>query len=169
MQIKDQSVKGLKHSYKVFLSPDVFQEKVTSYLQDKGSSAKLDGFRPGKAPLDILKKKFGTEATQKVLNSSLDECYRKILTDNKIAPADSPKVEVDSFSAEKGVEISYSFEVLPVIKDIDFSKNIKLEKLVSKVEQKQIDLAIENILSRHKTTDSYYRIKISQTKRYSSD
>lgn len=152
MDIKKDSVDGLKHSYQVSVTPELIEMRVKTKILDAGKNAKIPGFRPGKAPLQVLQKRYESTARPEVIRAVIDETYRKLLADKKLRAANQPQITVDSYEVNQALVCTYEFEVLPDIKDIDLKKTVKVTKLSAKVDQTLIDEAVGRIADTNKTT-----------------
>jgi trigger factor len=154
MEIKKDSVEGLKHSYQISVAAEAIEMRVKTRLLEMGKGAKIPGFRPGKAPLQILQQRYESSARPEVLRKVIDESYHKLLADKKLRPATRPQITVDNYETNQALECTYEFEVLPQIKPIDLKKAIKCERLVADVDDKMIDNALTRIAENHKTSKS---------------
>ncbi|MBC7964271.1 MAG: trigger factor [Steroidobacteraceae bacterium] len=114
-------------------------EKAYSVIQKK---AKIQGFRPGKAPMNLIKRTYSDAMRDDVMRRLYEQTLYKALNDHKIEPVDSPTIESDIL--EQGVPFKYSalVEVMPQILLQDYSglKVVK-EKYVSKPESIDDELA----------------------------
>lgn len=151
MEIRDSQVKGLKHTYKATISADKIESTMQTRLVEAGSKVKIDGFRPGKAPMDLVKKRFEESVRPEVLRDLLDETVQKIIKDKNLRAAGRPSVDVDSYNIGSAMEITVSLEVLPDIKDVDLSK-VKFEKLVAKADDKIVDDRLAELAKNNKKT-----------------
>jgi len=132
MKTSLETLEGLKRSLTVDVSIDTFNEKVDKILKTMASQVSIDGFRKGKVPVAMVKKRFGDNAKSDAVNEIVNETLVEALTEAKVTPAARPSVtKVD---AEGDTDFSYSveFEVFPEVKLEDFSK---LE-----VEQIEVDI-----------------------------
>lgn len=114
-------------------------EKAYSAIQKK---AKLQGFRPGKAPMNLIKRTYSDAMRDDVMRRLYEQTLYKALNDHKIEPVDSPTIESDIL--EQGVSFKYSalVEVMPQILLQDYSGlEVKKEKYVAKPESVDDELA----------------------------
>ncbi len=153
MEIKKDTVDGLKHTYQVSVAPEAIEMRVKTRILESGKKAKIPGFRPGKAPLQVLQQRYEGNVRPEVIRTVIDETYRKLLVEKKLRPAGQPQITVDSYEVNQALECTYEFEVLPVIKDIDLKKKVKLEKIVADVDPKMLDEAVGRIADTNKTTE----------------
>lgn len=151
MQVKEISHKGLKHSLEVTVPASDIAKHTESRLKEVGKTVRLPGFRPGKAPMDLLQKRYGRAVMGEVLEKAVNESSAKAMKERNLRPAMQPKIEVKEFDEGKDLTFSLEVEVLPEIKIMDL-KGLKLEKPVAKIDKKQIDETLERIASSNKQT-----------------
>lgn len=152
MQITQTKQEDLVREFNVKLTAEEIDGKVNERLAELGKTVNLPGFRPGKAPLALLKSKYGKAVMGEVLELAVNESSMKAINENKLRPAMRPKIEVKTFDEKAGLEYSMAIELLPEIKVAELS-GIKLEKLVSKVEPKAVKEALDRIAASNKTTE----------------
>lgn len=151
MQVKEISHKGLKHNLEVTVPASDIAKHTESRLKEVGKTVRLPGFRPGKAPMDILQKRYGRAVMGEVLEKAVNESSAQAMKERNLRPAMQPKIEVKEFDEGKDLTFSLEVEVLPEIKIADM-KGLKLEKPVAKVEKKQIDETLERIAKSNQQT-----------------
>ena len=144
MQVNETSAEGLKREFKVVVPSTDVESSVTERLTEVGNSVSIPGFRPGKVPITLLKKRYGDAVKGEVLEKIIQDSWQQALTDKGLRPAAQPKVEIVTF--EDGVVLVYTLEVelLPDIDPIDFSK-IELDRKVVKVTDEEVDKALERL------------------------
>ena len=144
MKVTVNSKKGLKTDLKVFID----KKTMNGYLSEKYNELKktvvLKGFRPGKVPVDILKKQFGKTIYGEVLDKVLKETSMKALEEKKIKAAGQPKIDLKIFGEDKDLEYIIQVEQLPNVEIKDL-KNIKINDYDIKVTDKDINNRIEQI------------------------
>lgn len=114
-------------------------EKAYSAIQKK---AKIQGFRPGKAPMNLIKRTYSDAMRDDVMRRLYEQTLYKALNDHKIEPVDSPTIESDIL--EQGVPFKYSalVEVMPQILLQDYTGlEVKKEKYAAKPESIEGELA----------------------------
>ncbi len=116
MKVTVESKKGLKTILKVFLDKKAVAEKIDLRLTELSKTINLKGFRPGKVPVDVLKRQFGKAVYGEVLEKVLKETSSKALEDKKIKIAGQPKIDLKTYG--EGKDLSYTLEIdeLPKIK-----------------------------------------------------
>lgn len=149
MQVKELKKDGLKHEMEVTLSANDIDQRVETRLQEVSKTIKMPGFRAGKVPLKMMKQKYGKAIMGEVLEIAVNETSSKILKDKGLKPALQPKIEVKSFDEGKDLVFSMAVEVLPDFEIKDF-KGLKLQRLVSKPDDKSVNEALTKIASNNK-------------------
>ncbi|MCE3233155.1 MAG: trigger factor [Rickettsiaceae bacterium] len=147
MQVKELKNEGLKREFEITLSADDLHKKVEGRLNELARTIKMPGFRPGKVPLDILRKKHGRQILGEVLEIAVADSSEKVLKDEQLNPAMQPKIEISSFDPEKqGSNLVYnlSFEIYPEVPSIDLSK-VKVNKSIVDVSDKEVKDGLERL------------------------
>jgi len=147
MKVKVDFKKGLKTNLKVFVDKKTIDEKIGSRLTELSKTVNLKGFRPGKIPVDVLKRQFGKAVYGEVLEKILQETSSKAIEEKKIKIAGQPKLELKSHG--EGKDLNYTLEIneLPSIKlkSIDSVKFTNYEINVTDEEtKKRIDDIAKN-------------------------
>lgn len=142
----------LAHSYTVVIPAKEFADKQTAKLEEIRKEAKIQGFRPGQAPMNIIKSKYENAVKGEVLDELIQAYTNKTFEDNKIRPALRPKVEIKSFEDGKDIEYTIEVEALPDVKPADFTK-LEIEKIVAEATEKEVNTALEKLANARKTTE----------------
>ena len=116
MKVTVDSKKGLKTNLKVFVDKKTIDDRIGARLIELSKTVNLKGFRPGKVPVDILKKQFGKAVYGEILEKVLKETSTKALEEKKIKVVGQPKLDLKSHG--EGKDLNYTLEVdeLPSIK-----------------------------------------------------
>ena len=151
MKITELKSEGLNKSYKVVVDAKDFAKQMDDKLAKIAKSAKIQGFRAGKAPLSMIKKKYGSEAMSETLDEAIRNASNKVLDEKKLRPAMQPSIKIVAFGEDKDLEFDMEMEVLPEIKLGDFSK-ISLDKQVAEVPAEEIEKAVSYLANARKET-----------------
>ncbi|MCK5373887.1 MAG: trigger factor [Alphaproteobacteria bacterium] len=153
MQVKQLKQDGLNHELEITVDAGDIAKRVKTRLQEVGKTIKIPGFRPGKVPISLMKKRYGKAVMGEVLEATVNETSVQAVKDQNIKPALQPKIEIKSKTFDEDEDLIYTMaiETLPEIKIEDY-KGFKLTKLVAKADDKAIDDALERIASMRKTT-----------------
>ena len=144
MKVTLDSKKGLKTNLKVFVDKKTIEEKMGDRLNELSKTVNLKGFRPGKVPVNVLKKQFGKVIYGEVLEKILKETSAKALEEKKIKIAGQPKLDIKSHG--EGKDLNYTLEVdeLPSIK-LQSIDNVKYTEYEINVTEDEINKRINDI------------------------
>lgn len=151
MQIEELLVDGLKHEYKITIPAKDLDARLDAILTEFRATAKIKGFRPGKAPLSLLRRMHGERAQGQLLSETMQETSAKLFEEKELRPALRPEVDMEGeFALGKDLEYTLSVEVLPTINVDDF-KAPALERCVAEVTDKDVTSFVERIASQQKS------------------
>ena len=148
MSSKLKKLKDLERELTISIPVTEYDLKFQSKLKNIKGKAKLDGFRRGKVPNDVLEQRYGQSIHADVVNELIQSSYPQALTENKIRPASAPTVNLKSEDPKKPITYSATFEVFPEIKP-KLSRWKSYEKISISVTESDIDLAIKDIVKRY--------------------
>ena len=151
MQVSVETTSGLERRLIVGVPAERIDSAVNSKLQKAAKTVRLDGFRPGKVPMKVLKQRFGNSVMGEVLEATVQSTSQEVLTDHGLRPAGQPKVEIVSFDEGKDLEYDISFEILPEIGDLDLAA-IELDRIKVVPTDGEIDDAINRIVQQNRNT-----------------
>lgn len=121
------------------------QEKAFNKLN---KTAKIDGFRPGKAPRNIFEKKYGKEEILlEAADSLIHEKYHDIIEKDKILPIIEPKIDIVEVTKEK-MEVNFTFITKPEV-ELGEYKNLKVKKDKVKVTKEEVNHEISHLLEHY--------------------
>jgi trigger factor len=150
MTSKLKKLKDLERKLTVSVPVVDYEKKYSGKLSKIKTTAKLDGFRKGNVPDDVLKQRYGDSIHYEVLNELIQESYPKELQENNIKPASSPSISIESEDPTKPISYSAVFEVFPEIKP-KISRWKSFEKSKISLDESDVDFAINDILERYCT------------------
>ena len=148
MKVNIKKLKDLERKITISVPVDDYQEKFSSKIRNIKSKAKVDGFRKGNVPNDVLEQRYGQSIHAEVINELIQDSYPKAISENKIRPASSPQVTIDNEDPKKPLTYSAVIEVFPDIKP-KFSRWSNYEEFSIEIEDSDIDLAINDIKKRY--------------------
>ena len=152
MEVTETITEGLKREFKVVIGAAEIDSKVDERLKEVAPTLQLPGFRPGKVPATLVKKRFGQSLLGEVLEKSVNESSQQALDERGLRPAAQPNIEVVSFDEGKDLEFNLSVELMPEIEPLDYSV-LKLKKLVAEANEKDIDDALSKLAEQHKGSE----------------
>ena len=144
MKVTVENKKGLNKDIKVFID----KKTMNSYMDEKYEEIKgtvnLKGFRPGKVPVEVLKRQFGKAVFSEVLDKVLKDSTTKALEENKIKPAGQPKLDLKTYGEDKDLEYIISVTEFPKV-ELKSIENIKFDEYTVKIDESETDKRIKEI------------------------
>ena len=150
--IKKEKIKDLHYSVNGFLTAKEVQTAADEVLQKFGKDVKMPGFRAGHVPLSVLRQKYNASAMGEAIDKLMNADLEKYATDKKIRLAGSPKADLSGWEIGKDVEYTLEFDILPTLPTMDLEK-ITLTKKVTKLDESEVDKAIENLRRSRSTAE----------------
>ena len=144
MNVTETSAEGLKREFKITVPASEVEDQVTRRLGELGHSIRIPGFRPGKVPMPLLRRRYGTAVRGEVLESAVQDSSAEAMREHNLRPALPPRVEIVSAAEGADLEYTMSVELMPDMPEPDFA-SFELERLVAEVPEADIDKAIERI------------------------
>ena len=128
----------------VTVQPEAVKLEREKVIADIRKEAKIKGFRPGKAPRNLIETTYAGSIRDELLQKVVSSNFQKALEQEKIAPMNQPQVEEVDLDDNYKLTFQARFEVSPQIK-LSRYKKFKIEKKVHNVIDKDVDSAIENL------------------------
>lgn len=144
MQVSVETTSNIERRMTIGVPAQEIDKAVEKRLQETARTVRLNGFRPGKVPYKVVKRRFGDSVRQEVVGEVMRDSYVKALEEHDVSPAGWPRFEPKTMEEGKDLEFVAIFEVLPEIKLGDLSQ-IEVEKMAAEVTDKDIDKMIDNL------------------------
>ena len=144
MKTELEAVSSVKKRLKVEVPSDLVTQARAQAVSELGKKAKVEGFRPGHIPPQIIEKKFGHELQQMTIEKVVDQTLGLAFEQAKLRPISKPEINPGMWSAVGNFSYTATFEVLPEMTLKDY-KGLKLEKTEVKVESKEIEEELKRL------------------------
>ena len=149
MNIKEIASKKLFKEYEIHIPYEEIDNSINNKINEIISTVSLPGFRKGKAPLSIVKKKYENNFLSEVLEKIVEEKTKKLLDDKKLKVFRQPKVEVKKYTKNEPVELSVKIDLEPKI-EISSFKDLEIKNYSIDLDKKTIDDNYKNFLDSQK-------------------
>lgn len=146
MQVTIESTADLERRLTVELPRDGLTQKINEKLNALKGQVSVDGFRPGKVPLDVVQSKYGAKVQEEVVSEAINESLQQALGQEKLEPVADPVINIDETSAESVLRFSATFEIMPEI-DLQPVEQIKLMRPLVSVTETDVDNLVESLRS----------------------
>jgi len=144
MQVSVESGEGLVKRLLVNLPADKVNELVDAKLKEAARTVRMDGFRPGKVPLRMVKQRYGQQIRQDVYGELIQSSFYEAATQENLRPVGEPSIELREEEAEGGLAYTATFEVMPELEVADLSA-LEIKRPVTEVTDEDIDRMIEKL------------------------
>ena len=144
MQVSVSDTGGLGKRLEVAVPATEVASEIAQRLKRLSRTARLKGFRPGKAPLAVITKQFGDQVRAEVVNDLMRSSFAQAVNEQNLKPAGGPRIEPIEVGPNADLKYAATFEVLPEIK-VNAPDNIAVERPKVEVTEADIDAMIENM------------------------
>lgn len=140
-----QDLSPTKKRLKIEIPAEDIESEIQKTLLNVQRTSKLPGFRPGKAPIGMIEKKFGREVEAEVFEKIVPEYYAKALKEANITPVSRPVAEEPfDFKRNSPLSMTVTVEVMPKVENLNY-KGITVKDISVKVTEEDIEKVLKNI------------------------
>ena len=144
MQVSVENTGKLERRMQVQVPAERVSKEIAARLKQLSRTARLNGFRPGKAPLTVIRQQFGPQVHREVIGELMQSSFSEAVTEKQLAPAGSPRIEPQS--VDEGQDLTYvaTFDVFPevALQPIDA---LEIERITADVTAADIDAMIQRL------------------------
>lgn len=146
-----EEISATKKRLRIEIPADVVEGEFQRALKEIQSKARIPGFRPGKAPISIIEKKFGKDAESEVLEKLVSKSYDNAIKEAKLRPVLPPMAE-DAIDIKRNEPLAFELivEIRPELKSLSY-ENIEIEELSTEVTDDEVEQVLKR-LSKEKGT-----------------
>lgn len=156
MDVSVETLNNLERKVSVTLSSNIIEEEVSQRLRELARKVKIDGFRPGKAPLNLVKSRYSDSVREDVSREMIRSTLFEALQSKNITPAGMPYIAPGPIEAGKDFTYVATFEVFPEITIHEIVKD-KIEQFECTVSDADVKKAIEKLQEQHKEWEKVKR------------
>lgn len=150
MQAQLEILENLQRRLTISVPREEIAKQVDARLKRVAKTAKIDGFRPGKAPINIVAQSYGFRVQEEVLGETVERAFGEAVTEQKLSVAGYPRFEPkEGESAEDAFQFVANFEVYPEVKIGDLS-GVEVIKPTLEIGDAEVDKTLE-ILRQQRT------------------
>ncbi|MFW1677848.1 trigger factor [Pontibacter sp. JAM-7] len=144
MQVSVETTSGLERLMTVSVPAERIDQDVNKRIQQTARTVRLDGFRPGKVPVKVVKQRYGKGIREEVLGQVVQETFYAAVQQEKLNPAGGPSIDVKKEVEGEDFEYTATFEVYPEIALSDFSA-VSIEKKTAEIVDADLDKMIDTL------------------------
>lgn len=119
-------------------------KEIASRLKELSRTARLKGFRPGKAPITVIRQQFGQQVHREVIGELMQSSFAEAVTQNQLSPAGSPRIEPTSVAEGQDLTYVATFEVFPEV-SLQPIGALAIERVTAEVTDSDVDAMIERL------------------------
>jgi len=150
MQVTETLSQGLKRSYNVVLPVAELTQRREARLAEVAKTINIPGFRPGKVPMTLVKKRYAGAVMAEVMEDSVNKATDQLMSDRGLRSATAPKVEIVTLDESKDLEFKVEVELLPDVTMPDFAA-ISLTRYKAEPPAEALDKSLSEIAARQKS------------------
>ena len=161
MQLTKTNAEGLSHEYQIVVPVAEVSSKISDRLKELQRTVRINGFRPGKVPISILRQRYVKSVMGEVLESVVGATSQQALKDEGVRPALQPQIEIKLFEEDKGLEYVMRVEVLPHIESPDLKK-LKFTRMKVDTTDEEVESAVKRLAERNRAFSEVKRKRKSK-------
>ncbi|MEG0003802.1 MAG: trigger factor [Comamonas sp.] len=150
MAVTVETLEKLERKITLSLPLSAIQSEVETRLKRVARTVKMDGFRPGKVPMNVVAQRYGYSLQYEVLNDKVGEAFAQAVSEAKLRVAGQPRITEKEGAPEGEAQFDAVFEVLPEVKIEDLS-TAEVDKLSAEVDDAAIDKTIDILRKQRRT------------------
>lgn len=154
MKVEVQELTPVKRAIKVEIPQDVVSKEFAQAYALLRTKVKIPGFRPGKAPISILERRFAREVEEDVVQKLVPDYYRKAIAEAGLTPVELPAIEQISIKKDAPLSFMATVEIRPKISLSNYT-GIKLARQAISVRDEDVDKALAQLQNQHGQLESY--------------
>lgn len=144
MQVSVESIGKLERRMQVQVPAERVSQEIAARLKNLSRTARLKGFRPGKAPLTVIRRQFGVQVHREVIGELLQSSFAEAVTEKQLSPAGNPRIEPQSIDEGQDLRYVATFEVFPEVA-LQPLESLELERVTADVTESDIDAMIARL------------------------
>jgi trigger factor len=143
MQVSVEALDGLERKLTVEVPVARIDDAVTERLRSLVKTVKMDGFRPGKVPLKVVQKRYGSQVRREVMGEVIQSSFQEAVVEEKLAPAGMPRIE-SLPETEATFRYSAVFEIYPKV-ELQTLTGAEIEEPTAQVQDSDVDEMLDNL------------------------
>jgi len=156
MQVSVEKTGDIAHKMSVVVPSERVQVETDKRLAKLAKTVKIDGFRPGKVPLKVVKSRYQDSVFYEVVDKVINETLQEALGQEKLVPAGMPDIEPKDLALGNDLAYIADFDIYPTFKKFDLD-GVKVKRVTAEVEKADIERTVDNIRKQHITWNEVKR------------
>src|SRR5271168_4613973 len=144
MQVSVESISKLERRMQVQVPALRISQEIDARLKNLSRTARLNGFRPGKAPIKVIRQQFGPQVHREVISELLQSSFTEAVAEKQLSPAGNPRIEPQSMDEGQDLKYIATFEVFPEVA-LKPVASLELDRVTAEVTESDVDAMIERL------------------------
>jgi trigger factor len=144
MEVSVETGEGLERKLTIQVPAEAVEAEVNNRINSIKNTVRMDGFRPGKVPLKIIKQKYSGSILQEVAGKLMENSFREAISQENLQPAGEPVIQADELVLGQAIQFTATFEIFPDVALTAIS-DLSIEKPEAAVEDGDVDNMIETL------------------------
>ena len=162
MQVNVQKLSPVLIEFDVEVAADRVKSELDKAYSNVSKSARVRGFRPGKAPRKVLAQMFGARIAADVAQRLVDETFPQAVSDRQLQPVSNPAIEQQKLSAGKPFTYKARFEVVPEIEEVSYD-GLNAKRPAAKIKGEELQEQLELLRRENSTLEAPKKSRPAKT------
>ena len=150
MAVNVETLEKLERKITLSLPAEVIQSEVDTRLKRIARTVKMDGFRPGKVPMNVVAQRYGYSVQYEVLNDKVGQAFAQAANEAQLRVAGQPRISEKDDAPDGQIMFDAVFEVYPEVKMGDLT-GVQIEKLHAEVDEAAIQKTLDILRKQRRT------------------
>jgi len=147
LKIEVKSIDSCKKELVIEVEAETLKEEYDSVCQKFLKHARVPGFRPGKAPLSLIKRRYKEAISEDFLEAAVQKHFLAAVKSENLSPLQSPHIHDLSYSEGQPLQFKAVFEILPKL-EISNYKGLEIERILPEVKEEEIETSLRQMQGR---------------------
>ncbi len=156
MQVTVETTQGLERRVKVQVPENRVQGEVSKRLTNIAQSARLPGFRPGKAPMKVIARRYGKQVREEVVGEIVQSSFQDAIAQERLRPVGAPTIDPLEWEAGSGVAYTAVFDVYPEV-SLPSIETLKIARPEAEISDADVDRVLERLRTQRRTWETVQR------------
>ncbi len=157
MQVSVETTEGLERKLTVEIPAEQIDGEVKKRIADTAKKVRLDGFRPGKVPVKVVKQRFGASLRAEVVSEVASQSFQQAVVQEDLKPVGQPTIEPQNNEEGEDFKFVATFEVYPEFELADLS-GLTIEKLSAEVTDGDVSNMVDKLVDQQATWNEVDRV-----------
>lgn len=144
MQVSVETIGKLGRRLQIQVPAERVTQEIATRLKTLSRTARLNGFRPGKAPLNVIRRQFGSQVHREVIGELMQSSFTEAVAANQLSPAGNPRIEPQSIDEGQDLRYVATFEVFPDVA-LQPIETLEIERKSADVADADVDAMLERL------------------------